>query len=230
MNGRYETISYPLAASIILVLLAVIVLGSLSVVKSIKALRPQNPLERARETWEAVVDRNPLDAGSRVQLGWTYYRMSEKEKDSQKKVDLKKKALAAYLKALELNPRTATAMYNAGLVYEELGKYDKATEMFEKLCKLDSGHTLAVYHLGHIYLLQGKLDKAIEKLKKAVEVEPLAANFRLELARAYDKTGRTDDAVTQLNEALKYIPDYQDARTMLERLKNKSPQKQSKVK
>lgn len=67
-------------------------------------------------------------------------------KTAQKYVDLgedrlaegnKKKALAAYTKAIQVDPRCQTAYVRRGLVYKEAGEHEKAMADFTKAIEID---------------------------------------------------------------------------------------------
>ena len=67
--------------------------------------------------------------------------------------DLKKYSEAedAHLKALEIEP-TNPLMNNLGLLYEEIGRFDEASEMLEDAVKIDPSYATAEYNLSTINL------------------------------------------------------------------------------
>ncbi|MEH2026036.1 tetratricopeptide repeat protein, partial [Nostoc sp.] len=112
----------------------------------------------------------------------------------QKKLDA---AVAAYQKAIQLNPNLATAYYNLGNALSDQKKLDAAIAAYQKALTLPdtpgppaSDYTLAHNGLGLVFQQQGKLKEAIEQFDKAEEIDPnyvYASNNNIE-ARQLWKT------------------------------------------
>ena len=70
------------------------------------------------------------------------------------------KALDAFLKATELNPKNPDAFYGLGGIYNYQNKHKEAAQTFETVIKLDPTHFNARYSLGFTYEKLGKPELA----------------------------------------------------------------------
>ena len=72
-------------------------------------------------TLQSVVARDPKNAQAWVQLGNDYFDTHQPQK-----------AIEAYGRALELKPNDPDVLTDQGVMYRDLGQYDKAIANFEK--------------------------------------------------------------------------------------------------
>lgn len=94
-------------------------------------------------------------------------------------------ALAAFKKAVELDPKNAAAYNGGGSCYYSAGKIDIAIEAFKKAIACDPGLSTAYFNLGHCYAAKKQLDLAIIQYGKAVKDNPKFGAAYFELANAY---------------------------------------------
>jgi tetratricopeptide (TPR) repeat protein len=212
------SISTGLGMTIVLVVVAIVILGGLSLFKSFQVRQPQAPADRDINVLESMMDSNAGNTQFQIRIGYAYYTKAQKSKDKKQQQFYYEKALERYKKALELNPNIAGTRYNIGLTLEALNRADEAIKVYEELYKIEGGQNLASERLGVLYMKKGDVDKAIERFEKAVEVVPTAANFKVELAQAYEKKGRIADAIKLMKIAVRYEPDNKEFKDMLSRL------------
>ena len=81
-------------------------------------------------------------------------------------------AIEEFNKALDLDPNYGLALNSLGVIYRNMGDYDKAIKYFEKYTSLSPGDANPLDSTGNTYLRMGKLDDAIAKFKEALEVKP----------------------------------------------------------
>jgi len=81
-------------------------------------------------------------------------------------------ALAAFEQILELQPDSATAYFNLGIVYGKLGETDKALEHFGKAAVVRPDYYDAYDAIGDIYSAEGRWPETMEALAKAIEARP----------------------------------------------------------
>lgn len=64
-----------------------------------------------------------------------------------------------YHKAIKLNPNKPEAYYNLGLLYKNVGKYEKSAKCLEKAVELRADYVEAYINLGNVYkkLKDGKM-------------------------------------------------------------------------
>ena len=132
---------------------------------------------------------------------------------------------AAFERALELNPHYTEAALNLSVIYNELGEYVKAREVYEQargtgeggaLDRLDSfaRGKIANLHrdLGDAYASVHLPDHAVREYKKALAVCPTFVDIRTKLANTLRDMGRTSDALDEYEGIVEVSPGYAPAR------------------
>jgi cytochrome c-type biogenesis protein CcmH/NrfG len=113
---------------------------------------------------EFKTSQNPADIAAWIQLGNLCF-------DS----DLPDKAIAAYDKALALNPNNADVLTDQGVMYRKAGKYDKAVQSFDKAIAVDHKHEIARFNKGIVLMHDLNNPKgAIQAWEELLAVNPLA--------------------------------------------------------
>jgi cytochrome c-type biogenesis protein CcmH/NrfG len=109
-----------------------------------------------------VVDRDPKNAGARVQLGNLYY-------DAGRYTD----AIKWYAEALALNPKDVSVSTDLGVSYYYNNQPDLAIKQLEHSLQVDPKHTKALLNLGVVRAF-GKQDLkgATEVWRRLVEIAP----------------------------------------------------------
>jgi len=114
-------------------------------------------------------------------------------------------ATAAYRKALELDPASASAHYNLGSSLARSGNYAEAEKHLRAALE-SSPNTQAYTGLGILLRQQGRMDQAVASLQAAIEADPNNATAHRELAEALASLGRTDEARRELETAKALSP------------------------
>ncbi|MBI1880859.1 MAG: tetratricopeptide repeat protein, partial [Chloroflexi bacterium] len=107
-------------------------------------------------------------------------------------------AIAAYQRAIDLDPKFGEAYSNLADVLETLGRITEAINLYEESFKLKP-RGKPQNALGLLYQRQGALDKALKAHQKAVELSPNDASFHGSLASMYRKLGHEAEYVEQVN-------------------------------
>ncbi|GEJ55268.1 tetratricopeptide repeat protein [Anaeromyxobacter diazotrophicus] len=111
---------------------------------------------------EQVVAQDPKNAQAWIALGNDYFDTKQR----QKSVD-------AYARALELKPNDPDVLTDQGVMYRELGAFDKAVANFKKASQLDPRHVQSVYNLGVVYAFDLKdRDQALAAWRRVVDIAP----------------------------------------------------------
>lgn len=100
---------------------------------------------------------------------------------------------SAYLRALELEPTYARAMYGLAILYVfDLNESEKAIPLLEKLLTIDTRNTDAMMVLANAYYQNYEFDKAVELYDKIISISTspekkaaAEANKKLVLEMAY---------------------------------------------
>jgi len=112
-------------------------------------------------TAEKIVSENPANRQVWVQLGNDYFDTGQPQK-----------AINAYGKALELNPKDPNVLTDQGVMYEQVKRFDLAIANFEKAQQIDPSHLQSQYNIGLVYShdLQ-QPDKAIKAWTRYLQLD-----------------------------------------------------------
>jgi len=123
-------------------------------------------LDKAGETFEALLKLKPDDAAAHLNLGIVMFNKKKFEE-----------AEAHLRKALELKSAGPTAHYYLGLTFISLKQYEAAQKEFE-LTISNGGENLALAHkyLGGLYMSVRKNQEAADELEKYLKLDPKAAD------------------------------------------------------
>jgi tetratricopeptide (TPR) repeat protein len=116
------------------------------------------------------------------------------------------KAIEAYQKALESNPKNDATYTNMGVVYTNQEKYDKAIEAFQKALEVNPKKDGAYTNMGIVYGQQEAYDKAIEAYQKALKINPKQDAAYYNMGIAYGKQEAYDKEIEAYQKALKINP------------------------
>ena len=120
-----------------------------------------------------------------------------------------------YLKVLELDPNYINALNNLGVIFQGLGKKQRAKECFEKAIKINPNYIDAHYNLGNIFKELGKNQKAKEFFEKTIELNPTYAEAHNNLGNIFNKLGEYQKAEEFFEKAIELNPNYADAHNNL---------------
>ncbi len=120
-------------------------------------------------------------------------------------------AIAAYQKAIEIDPDYADAYYNIGIALRKQGKLDEAIAAYQKAIEIDPDYADAYYNIGIALRKQGKLDEAIAAYQKAIEIDPDYAKAYYNIGIALRKQGKLEEAIAAYQKAIEIDPDYAKA-------------------
>jgi len=192
-------------------------LGGLIVVLACSELlaQGQSSLERARELvsigsvdkGEAMLrqtiatDPNNIDA--RVLLGTTLALQG-----------VRGEAIEQLAEAVRLNPSSATAHNEFGMVLSRFVEVKAARQEFERSLELDPGLAEAHVNLSLVLAQAGELATARDHLDRAIELQgnnPKAAYAHYLRAKIWAAQDQIDKAMVELQRALHLRPDYAEA-------------------
>jgi len=98
-------------------------------------------------------------------------------------------AMAAYKKAIELNPGAAGALVNLGTIHYHLRKFKEAAEYYQRAVDVDPRYALAHFNLGNLCDEQGQIEKAFEHYATALKLSPDYADAHYNVALLCEQTG-----------------------------------------
>jgi tetratricopeptide (TPR) repeat protein len=130
-------------------------------------------------------------------------------------------AIAAYRKAIRINPQLVEAYNNLGLTLAERGQPDAAMAEYEAALRVKPDDSAAHSNIGMALAQQKRLPEAIGHFREAVRAKPdlTAAWFNLGIALAMH--GERDDAAKAFETVLAQQPDNPQATAWLARVRAK---------
>ncbi|KAI3987338.1 hypothetical protein MKX01_003088 [Papaver californicum] len=119
--------------------------------------------------------------------------------------------IAYYKKALFYNWHYADAMYNLGVAYGEMMKFDMAIVFYELALHFNPNCAEACNNLGVIYKDRDNLEKAVECYKWALSIKPNFSQSLNNLGVVYTVQGKMDAAAAMIEQAILANPTYAEA-------------------
>ncbi|RDY07178.1 putative UDP-N-acetylglucosamine--peptide N-acetylglucosaminyltransferase SPINDLY, partial [Mucuna pruriens] len=121
------------------------------------------------------------------------------------------RGVAFYKKALYFNWHYADAMYNLGVAYGEMLKFDMAIVFYELAFHFNPHCAEACNNLGVIYKDRDNLDKAVECYQLALGIKPNFSQSLNNLGVVYTVQGKMDAAASMIEKAIIANPTYAEA-------------------
>ncbi|KAL9995277.1 putative UDP-N-acetylglucosamine--peptide N-acetylglucosaminyltransferase SPINDLY [Helianthus debilis subsp. tardiflorus] len=119
--------------------------------------------------------------------------------------------VAYYKKALYYNWHYADAMYNLGVAYGEMLKFEMAIVFYELAFHFNPHCAEACNNLGVIYKDRDNLDKAVECYQLALSIKPNFSQSLNNLGVVYTVQGKMDAAASMIEKAIVANPTYAEA-------------------
>jgi superkiller protein 3 len=117
------------------------------------------------------------------------------------------KAEQEYRQALKLDPKSAIAESNLGVILGEVGRLDEAIATLQRALELDPKNAVAHYVLAEALIKKGHVDEALSQARTAVKLSPAEAAAYRALAHAALARGDASLAVEASNSAVKLDSD-----------------------
>jgi formylglycine-generating enzyme required for sulfatase activity len=116
-------------------------------------------------------------------------------------------AIAAFNRALALDPNHAPALAYRGGSYRYKKNYDAAIIDCTAALEIDRNNALAWFHRGSAYYLKGDNNRGIEDLTEAIRLNSTNADAYNNRGGAYRNKGDYNRAIADYTEALRIAPD-----------------------
>src|SRR3989304_578239 len=164
---------------------------------------------RAKELFLKVIDAGHRFADVYNKLGLIFCNNGEYEQ-----------AVKYFEEALKIHPTYTEGSLNLSVTYNELGKYDKAREVFSKAAESAESEAKGIdpfvkgklanlhFNTGEIYHELGLLDEALSEYTRALSLRPDLVDARVKIGMAYRDKGYVDKAIHEFNEAKIINPNY----------------------
>ncbi len=137
------------------------------------------------------------------------------------------KAIPLLEKARKIDPAHVDTAINLSGAYVLQKKFKQAITLLEPFRKSDPDHIMIWTNLGAAYLGNPVLAnddeqmKAIDAFKKALAINPIAPNAAYNIGLIYYRRNDPINAATYFQKAVQADPHDRDARTLLERMRDR---------
>jgi tetratricopeptide (TPR) repeat protein len=125
----------------------------------------------------------------------------------QANLDNMEEAIAAWDKAIAINPNLASAWHNRGSALGHLSKFTEAIESFDKALEIDPQDAQTWNDRAHALLKLKRWSEAIESWDKAIDIYPNFYQFWYNRGYALEKLGRSEESIASYEKALQIQPD-----------------------
>lgn len=114
--------------------------------------------------------------------------------------------IAAYERAIQLDPESTGALVNLGTIFFNAHRYAEAEKYYNQAINVDPEYALAHFNLGNLCDERGDRGRALKHYLRAVEIHPNYADAHYNIALLYQTTGQTMKAVRHWRQYLKIDP------------------------
>lgn len=160
----------------------------------------KNDFEKARETYENVLDLDANQESAWINLGNIL-------RNQKKYIN----ALDCFLKANELNPKNDFVLSQVAHTHRNLGDLEAASNCFVRACKLNPNNRYALNGLGLCHKDLDEHDAAIKCFEEILQHEPRHFEALCNLALTHRTLGNLDAALDFYNQALVINPQSAEA-------------------
>jgi len=160
-----------------------------------QALESRGDWKGAERVWRELIRQAPDDYRYWTSLGIVLARQ-EQLRD----------AIAAYHKALAIEPHATPAELNLGLAYFKMGNFTGAIPLFHQVMKAQPDNQQVRLLLGMSLYGVGQFREAAAYLQAAAERDPANMQLRQALAQSYLSGGEYDKAKAEFEQMLKRDP------------------------
>jgi TolB-like protein/Tfp pilus assembly protein PilF len=122
-----------------------------------------------------------------------------------------------FLRALAINPNSATARHRYSLLLMSTGRFDEALAMSRKAIELDPLSAVVASNRAMILLCARRFDEAIAQARAALELAPGGFTTHVYVGSSYAQQGMLDRAIAAYRAALAAAPGDPDATASLGR-------------
>lgn len=115
-------------------------------------------------------------------------------------------ALAAFNRALEIDPTLIAGYIKRGNLYADRGDLNRAIADYSEAARIDPKSSLAYLNRGLAHAKQGAFDKVIADTSQAIELEPKLASAYFIRGAAYANRGERHRAIAEFTLAIRLDP------------------------
>ena len=116
------------------------------------------------------------------------------------------RAIADFTQAIRLDPNSAQAYRERGVVYSDRGDPDRGIADLNQSIRLAPNYALAYNNRGNMYRRKGDYDRAIADYNQAIRIDPNFARAYMNRGGTYRDKGDYNRAIADHNQAIQLAP------------------------
>ena len=167
------------------------------------ALRRSGEVAQSAQVLNQAAAQAPGDPATWRELGLTYQALGKMQD-----------AVAALLKAIQLDPDMSEAHNNLGVIWSAQDPA-KADQAFREAIRIQPDYADAHSNLGNLLLSRGDLTQARQQIELSLRLRPADAPTRYSYAMVLGRTREIDAAQSELETALQADANFLDAHLLL---------------
>jgi protein O-mannosyl-transferase len=161
------------------------------------AVQRQQVFRDSITLWEDAVRKSPNKTRTYINLGVMLHKSHRLEE-----------ARRIMEQTLGKRPKDNPLVhYNLGVVYSDLGRYEKAIIHLGEYLKVNPKDAQANNEMGAVYLRKGLLEESGSYFKRALEIRSTFAPAHAGLGDVFLKEGMIDEAISEYKKAIHLDPD-----------------------
>ncbi len=152
----------------------------------------RNEFEKTTEILQKAENLVRNESRIHLLLGVAYQRLNRHED-----------AISALEQALQIDPKSISALTSLALSFEELKRHSDADSLYEEALRLDPNNHLLLNNYGYSLADRGEqLERALEMAKEALGQQPENSSYLDTIGWVYFKLGQYDEAVRFITKAV----------------------------
>lgn len=151
-------------------------------------------LDTAFEYYKQITVYEPVSENARV----AYANMGNIRDDQHRYEE----AVSFYKKALAIDPKDSSTLYNLGIAYKHAGKPELAVAAFNDAAQYNPDNPKPRLAIADLYYEKGYLDLALDEYIKVVRLWPNLQEAQFTLGMLYFNKGRNDYALEAFNRVI----------------------------
>ncbi|MEG4054325.1 MULTISPECIES: tetratricopeptide repeat protein [unclassified Microcoleus] len=116
-------------------------------------------------------------------------------------------AIAAYRRAIELNPDHSWSHHNVGEALGKLGQFEEAIASYRRAIELNPDFSWSYHHLGDALERRQQWEEAVVVFRKAIELNADHFGSYVGLGKSLEKLGQLDEAIAAYRRASEINPE-----------------------
>jgi tetratricopeptide (TPR) repeat protein len=126
---------------------------------------------RALGELRAGLELNPLDGRLANRMGSLYALLAQREKARPEREIMMEQAIAAFDRAIRLDPYSPFNYFELGKLRWRQGRMDEAEALFRQAASVEPNFLPARVHLAELYLKSGRKENAVSEYEQIVKIK-----------------------------------------------------------